>query len=104
MVHGCVAMNNKGYPVFHCNTCCACHLCLERLSRYDQHQRPMSLRGSRCPGCGLPQRLFIDDTCTLCNPPLAGEHPETVRKSMIWQQWVREMGVTPQDNEDESYA
>ena len=38
--HGQVAVfENTGEPVFHCNICCACHLCLERLS--------MSLRGSQ---------------------------------------------------------
>ncbi|KKL53366.1 hypothetical protein LCGC14_2276150 [marine sediment metagenome] len=31
--HGQVATyENTGQPVFHCNICCKCHLCLERLS------------------------------------------------------------------------
>jgi len=68
---------NTGRPVFHCNICCTCHLCIERLSGSQRLYEAVNNIGDKlaaweagggtvpsptfCTGCGAMMR------CSVCN-------------------------------------
>ncbi len=81
--HGQVATYaNTGQPVFHCNICCTCHLCIERLSGSQRLYEAVNNIGDKladweagsgtvpspafCTGCGAMLR------CSVCSGAGAG--------------------------------
>lgn len=76
--HGQVATYNTGEPVFHCNICCSCHLCVERLAGSDRLYRAVNNIGNNlaawearggtvssptfCTGCGAMLRCSVCDS------------------------------------------
>ena len=70
--HGMVATYATGDPVFHCNICCACHLCRESLSGAQRLYEAVNDIGDKLAAAEVPDNpTFCEDCgamlrCTVC--------------------------------------
>ena len=62
---------NTGRPVFHCNICCACHLCIERLAGSERLYRAVNGIGDKLAAWEAGGGTVISPTfCTECGAML----------------------------------